>query len=88
MTDLNFGTVAAHITASALGAYAVTPNDSTDLTKPVRAVTVGSDGVLVFVSSRDGQTYTTGILPAGTYPLFASRILATGTTATNLTGWV
>lgn len=77
------------INGPALGAQAITPSDEADLPTPLRAVTLGSTGgTLSFVSSRDGQTYTTGPLPLGTYPLFARRIRATGTTATGLTGWV
>lgn len=76
------------ITGPALGALSVTPNDSTDLSQPIRSVTIGSPGTLSYVSSIDGQTYITASLPAGSYPLFASRIRATGTTATDITGWI
>jgi hypothetical protein len=73
----------------AIGALAVTPSDSADLPQAVRAITIGGvGGSLSFISSRDGQTYTTGGLPPGTYPLFARRIRASGTTATDLTGWI
>ncbi len=73
----------------AIGAIAVTPSDSTDLSQAIRAVTIGgTGGTISFVSSRDGQIYTTGHLPIGTYAFCASRIRATGTTATSLTGWV
>jgi len=73
----------------AIGALAITPSDSTDLSQAVRAITIGGNGgTLRFISSRDGQTYTTGQLPSGTYPLCARRILAAGTTATGLTGWI
>lgn len=76
------------ITGPAIGAFAVTPDDDADLAQPVRAVTVGTAGALAYVSWADDAVHTTGALPAGTYPLLASRILATGTTATDLTGWV
>lgn len=71
----------------ALGALAVTPSDSTDLATAIRAVTLGGGGTLSFVGV-DGVTYTTGALPAGTYALRATRIRATGTTATDITGWI
>jgi hypothetical protein len=77
-----------NITMSAVGAYAVTPNDSTDLTQPCRSVTLNAGGTLSFVSSVDGATYTTGALPAGSYPVLASRIRSTGTTATGITAWI
>jgi len=73
----------------AIGAMSITPSDSADLSSAIRAITIGGlGGTLSFVSSRDGQTCTTGPLPQGTYPLFACRIRASGTTATGLTGWV
>lgn len=71
----------------AVGAYAITPNDSSDLTSRIRCVTLNVGGTLSFVGW-DGQTYTTAALPAGSYPLYATRIRATGTTATGITGWV
>lgn len=77
------------VESGAIGAFAVTPSDSADLSKAIRAVTIGTaGGTLSFVSSKDGLVHTTGPLPVGTYALFAKRIRATGTTATGLTGWV
>ncbi|WP_136685889.1 spike base protein, RCAP_Rcc01079 family [Falsirhodobacter xinxiangensis] len=82
-----FHTHSKGVTAPALGAIAVTPSDSTDLPEMVRAVTLGGGGTLGFVGG-DGQTYVTGVLPAGTYAVFARRIRATGTTASDITGWI
>lgn len=72
----------------ALGAFAITPSDTADLSSPVRAVTIGTAGGTLSFVGRDGQNHTTGPLPVGTYPVFASRVRATGTTATGLTGWI
>lgn len=73
----------------ALGALAITPSDSTDLSQAVRSITIGTNaGVIKYISSRDGQTYTTGPLPVGMHPICARRVLSTGTTATGLTGWI
>lgn len=84
-----FKSHAVGVEGPAIGALAVTPSDSADLAQAVRAITIGgAGGTLSFISSRDGQTYTTGDLPPGTYPLCARRIRATGTTATDLTGWI
>lgn len=74
-------------TGPALASFAITPNDSTDLTVNIRAVTINAGGTLSWVDL-SGAVQTTAALPAGTYPLFARRIRATGTTATGLTGWV
>lgn len=73
------------VTGPAIGAYAVTPGAAA-LPEPIRQVTIGGSGTITYISSIDEQGYTTGTLPAGTYPLFASHILAP-TTATDITGW-
>ncbi|MFC3569209.1 spike base protein, RCAP_Rcc01079 family [Paracoccus simplex] len=73
--------------ASAIGSYAITPSDGDDLPEVIRAVTLGASGTLAW-RGLDGQTYETAALPAGTYAVSADRILATGTTATDITGWV
>lgn len=89
MVDDHFSTLAPTIVGPAMRAFAVTPDDDADLEQNIRAVTIGTTGgTLTFVSSRTGATSTTAELPIGTYPLFASRILSTGTTATGITGWV
>ena len=72
---------------SATGAFAVTPSDGADLALRIRAVTINVSGVISYVGW-DGVTNTTATLPAGTYPLLAKRIRATGTTATAITGWI
>jgi hypothetical protein len=76
-----------NILASATGAMAITPSDSVDLAQPVRAITIAEEGTLSF-TGLNGHTYTTGTLPAGTYPVIAKRVRATGTTATGITGWI
>lgn len=80
-----FGT-AVTVTGPAIGCIAVTPGASA-LAQPIRMVTINTGGVIVFTSSVDNQDYTTGTLPAGSYPMFASHILA-ATTASDITGWI
>ena len=75
-----------NITASALRSGAVTPNDGADLPFRVRMVTLGTGGTLAWINW-SGVACSTGFLPAGPHPLFAKRILATGTTAADITGW-
>lgn len=70
----------------AIGSYPITPSDGADLAEVIRAVTIGGAGTIAW-RGLDGVDYQTAILPAGTYPLSATRILATGTTATEITGW-
>lgn len=74
--------------ASAIGSFAITPNDGVDLTLAVRQITIGTAGGTLAWQGVDGVTQNTGPLPVGTYPIAAHRVLATGTTATGLTGWV
>lgn len=86
MSD-HFKSMARSITAPALGALVITPSDSTNLAAPVRAITVNVGGTLAWLNEQ-GVAQATGPLPAGTYPMMATRILATGTTASGLTGWI
>jgi hypothetical protein len=72
----------------AIGGFAVTTHNTNDLPTPIRAVTINGGGTLSFISSIDGATYTTSVLPPGTYALHARRIRTTGTSATEITGWI
>lgn len=73
---------------AARGAFVVTPNDGVDLPTAIRQLTIGTAAGTVAFQDKDGVTHTTGPLPIGTYPLQAHRIMATGTTAIGLTGWI
>ena len=65
-------------------AAAVTPSDSTPLTKSARALYVGTGGNLNLVTT-DGQTALFKNLPSGSIlPVRTSYVLATGTTATDV----
>lgn len=72
----------------AMSAFAITPNDSTDLSPRVRAIYVGGDGNLSIVPI--DHTSNTGIVfygvRAGTVLPVATRRVLTATTATNLVG--
>jgi hypothetical protein len=71
-----------------ISAFAITPNDGADLPTAIRQITIGTAGGVIVYHNPPGVVRTTGPLPVGTYPMAAHRILATGTTATGLTGWV
>lgn len=75
------------IDGPALGAFVIAPSDTADLAQPIRAVTLYGAGKLAWHDTAGVAQITADLMP-GTYPLFARRILATGTTATGLTGWV
>lgn len=74
------------LTAPADQHFAITPNDSADLAVIPRAIRVGGSGDIVL---RDkGGVDVTYPAVAGEVLIFrAVRVLATGTTATNLVGW-
>jgi hypothetical protein len=85
MLDRYEGT-AAGVNSPAYTGFSVTPNDSTDLTEVTRAVYVGASGAVSVVMA-SGQTVTFAAVAASTLlPIRVRRILATGTTATNLVG--
>ena len=74
----------ADFTAPAVGAAAVTPNDSVDLPRfPARSLYIGGTGNLV-VDTAEGQTVTFTAVPAGVFPVSVRRVRATSTTATNI----
>jgi hypothetical protein len=67
-------------------AAAITPNDSTDLpTKPCLAIYVGGAGAVKAILADDTEAVTFVAVPVGTVlHVRATRVLSTGTTATNL----
>lgn len=71
------------LTSPITGAYAITPNDSTDLAEITVNVYVGSAGAAKFTMF-DGSVVTYSALAAGRHPLRVKRVWATGTTATGL----
>ena len=73
--------------ASAEASFVITPSDTVDLPEAIRQITLSGAGTLRW-TGRDGVVNVTGVLPAGSYPIAARRLHATGTTATGLTGWV
>lgn len=71
---------------TAADGFDITPNDSVDLADEAGAIYVGGAGDIALITSR-GTTLTFTALNAGTIlPFKVSRVLATGTTATNLIG--
>lgn len=67
-------------------AFAITPNDSTDLTTQTRALYVGTAGNLVVTLVGDSSSVTFSNVAAGYHPLRVKRVHATSTTATGLIG--
>lgn len=65
----------------------VTPDNGNDLTYASRAIYVEVAGTLA-ITTLGGETVTTPSLNQGWHPIRATRIFATGTTATGImVGW-
>lgn len=82
--------------ANAIGATAVAPNDGTDLPRACTALFIGGAGTLTVHTMEQQQkalqdggytkvtTLFTGVLAGTVLNLQCSRVLATGTTCTNI----
>lgn len=71
----------------ASGAFAVTPNDGTDLPSVAYGLYIGTGGTLKVDTANEGQGETTvsfAAVAAGVLPLKVRRVWATGTTATGI----
>jgi hypothetical protein len=85
MTD-KFASYSAGLDGPATGGFAIAKSDSTVLAQPTRAVWVGGAGDLA-VTYLDGTTDTLTAVPAGTLlPIRVTKVMATGTTATAISG--
>lgn len=69
----------------AVGIEEITPDDLTDLANVTRALNVATAGT-VRVIAADGSTGDIFVAAGITFPIRASRVLATGTTATGIRG--
>ncbi len=76
------------LNAPAADAFAITPNDATDLAIAARAIYVGGAGNLEIVTLAGSTVQFTGLGAGTTLPCSAVRVRATNTTATGLVGLV
>jgi len=81
MTD-NFAGYSTGIDGPATNAVTVTPNDATDLAVAGRALYVGTTGNLAVVTVGGSTVTLVGV--SGWVPVRVSRVLATGTTASDI----
>ena len=73
------------VTTPAGNAKAVTPSDSVDLADLPRELYVGVTGTVVLEMAANGETVTLLAVAAGSrLPYVARKVLATGTTATDI----
>ena len=74
------------IDGPASGAFAITPDDNTNLVRSTRALYIGVTGNLT-VDMVNGQTSVLfANVPVGMFPIRVVRVRSTGTTATSITG--
>ncbi|WP_425102265.1 spike base protein, RCAP_Rcc01079 family [Tropicibacter sp. S64] len=73
------------ITSPPFGGYTIVPNDGADLPTVTRALNIGVAGT-VHATLLDGSDVTLNIGAGSLFPMRATRIWATGTTAGNIVG--
>lgn len=83
----SFATHSSGLDSPASKAFAVTPDDNTDLALATRAIYTGAGGSIALILVEDSVAVTFASLPAGMIlPVRAARIKSTGTTATGIIG--
>ena len=71
-------------TATAFQFEAVAPNDSTDMPNQARALYVGGNGNIAVQNNKGVAVSFIGVVAGTILPVQTARVLATGTTATDL----
>jgi hypothetical protein len=69
----------------AASVFQITPNDTADLAHVTRGLNVAQSG-FVHVTLKGGQSGIVFVAAGGVFPVRATRVHATGTTATGLVG--
>jgi hypothetical protein len=80
-----FDSLTPGLTSPAIGGFEITPDDDVDLPTLPRAIVVGEAGT-VAVTFGNGTSVQLPLTAGVIYPIRAQRVLATGTTATGITG--
>ena len=83
----HFAAHASGLDSPASDVFPITPNDSTDLAVATRAIRASGAGNVVLVTVA-GNERTCAFAAGETRPIRATRVKATGTTATGLEGMV
>jgi hypothetical protein len=88
MTDL-YGGTGDDLDGPASRLRTITPSDTAPLPLASKAIYVGGTGDITIVAVSDAQAVTLPAVPAGTVlRIRAAKVMATGTTATNLVALV
>lgn len=85
MTD-RYANHASSLEAPAETGFAITPNDTIDLSETTRAIYVGSGGTMVVNLASGAELTLSGLQPGSIIPIRVRRLKATGTTAGALVG--
>lgn len=72
-------------TAPARKAFAITPSDTEDVETVPRALYIGVEGDVAVIMGDDSASVTL-VGASGLLPVMVRRVLATGTTATDIVG--
>lgn len=70
----------------AIHAFAITPNNSTDLDYITRSIYVGVGGTIAVVMAGGEEVTFVGVQSGSVLPVRVSRVKSTGTSATNMIG--
>jgi len=87
MTDRFSGT-ATGLDAPATHGFAITPHDTNDLSEITRGLYVGGTGTLVAELASGAQITFAGVVGGTLLPVRVRKVLATGSTATQIMGLV
>lgn len=84
MTDLT--TLQPGLESPPSRAFAITPKDAVDLAQPIRGLMVAGAGDVALTTLAGDVVTLPALQPGVQYAILASRVQATGTTATGLVG--
>jgi hypothetical protein len=76
------------LTAPLSDGFDIMPDDTEELSEVTRAIYVGQGGDVAIELAGGGSVVLKGLKPGIIYPLRLARVLATGTTASDLVGMV
>ena len=82
----NFKSRYRNLESPAANAFAIVPNNTSDLAYATRAIYVGGDGNITLVTIEDETVTFVGVKAGSILPISVKRVNATLTTATNLVG--
>jgi hypothetical protein len=83
-----FKSGASQMNASSLDAFPITPSDTVDLEQPTRGIYCGTGGNLNYITFGGRTVLRKNLLAGVIHPISATRVLATGTTCTDILGEV